>query len=385
MVILLFLTDFLLQVRNEIDVLRESQLEKELELKEVATRRRMQELKQQLLMRPTTRSSSRNTLPSPSPASVLTDLQQSNPVSPVSGATSKSATLKSYNTMQSSPKLSSFPSESSLKTHNALCSSSKSPFQEATSTSRYPLKSPNTLQSSQNSPHLETTPKSPRAGLKSPNMPQPSQNSPHPQATPKSRREDLKSPQDLSERRYSSLSSPTTGKIDGRKILSPSTGGVIGARDEKEYSSLPSTASTEESRQLSHRQRSSPSTLPQKIVGEKECLPFKGSSFGPNSLNKSNPGKIVFCSMKQNPSHPTGLVAKSGSTPSSTSGERKLLGGGFSKVGVVGGGRERAVAVRDVARERRDRVLKIRRCVAAATTIQRAWRRHRRTRHMTLT
>ena len=369
----------------------------------------MQELKQQLLMRPTT-SSSNNTLLSPSPASVLIDLQQSNPVSPVLGAASKSATLKSYNTMQSSPKLSSFPSESPLRTHNTFCSSPKSPLQETTSTSRYPLKSPNTLQSSQNSPHLETTPKSPQAGLKSPNMLWSSQNSPHrektpksprfglkspnmlqssqnsplPQATPKSPREDLKSPQDLSERRYSSLSSPTTGKIDGRKISSPSTGGVIGARDEKEYSSLPSTASTEESHLLSHRQRSSPSTLPQKIVGKKECVPFKASSLGPNLLNKSNPG-IIVCSMKQNPSHPTGLAVKSGSTPSSTSGERKLLGGGFSKVGEVGGGRERAVAVRDVARERRDRVLKIRRCVAAATTIQRAWRRHRRTRHMTLT
>lgn len=165
--------------------------------------------------------------------------------------------------------------------------------------------------------------------------------------------------------------------------MSPS-GGVTGARDEKEYSSLPSTASTEESRLLSHRQRSSPSTLPQNIVGEKECVPFKASSSGPNSLTKSNPGKIA-CSMKQSQSHSTGLVAKSGSTPSSTSGERKLSGGGFSKVEVVGGGRERSVAVRDVARERRDRVLKIRRCVAAATTIQRAWRRHSRTAHMTLT
>ena len=46
--------------------------------------------------------------------------------------------------------------------------------------------------------------------------------------------------------------------------------------------------------------------------------------------------------------------------------------------------KESGCVVKDVGRQRKDRVLRIRRCVAAVTTIQRAWRRHRLG-HMTLT
>ena len=133
-------------------------------------------------------------------------------------------------------------------------------------------------------------------------------------------------------------------------------------------SSFHNTASTEDSL-YSTRQMSSP---PQKTVRGKECAPSITPIPGKGLLNHK---PTDHRALQQNPSHPSRL-ADSEKSPTTANRQREVEGrasvcSGFSS------SCERGSVANEVTRKRRERVLKIRRCVAAATTIQRAWRNHR--------
>ena len=127
------------------------------------------------------------------------------------------------------------------------------------------------------------------------------------------------------------LSTSDNGKTVGKKKFS-----LPGRFTVEKDSWFHNTPSTEDSL-YSTRQISGP---PQKTVRDKECAPTITPHPGNGILKREVEGRATVCR---------------GSSSSC----------------------ERGSVANEVARRRRERVLKIRRCVAAATTIQRAWRSHR--------
>ena len=157
------------------------------------------------------------------------------------------------------------------------------------------------------------------------------------------------------------LSTSDNGEAVGKKKFS-----LPGRFTVEKDSWFHNTSSTEDSL-YSTRQISSP---PQKTVREKECAP----TITPNP-GKLNHKPTDHRALQQNPSRPSRLAESEKST--TTANRQREVEGRATVCSGSSSSCERGSVANEVARQRRERVLKIRRCVAAATTIQRAWRSHR--------